>query len=270
VADRPMALVTGASAGIGRVFAQRLAHDGYDLVVVARRRELLEELAEDLNKRYGAQVEVLTADLSNRDDVRAVERRIAQGPFVELLVNNAGFGGGGPLARADIDRVERMLLVNIVASTRLTHAALPRMIEQGRGAVINVSSNASFIGLHGHAGYGGTKAYLNIFTEALALELEGTGVRVQSVCPPNTVNERWTWATERETSKYRLMTTEDLVHGSLAGLELGEVICTPSIHDPQLLVEDRKARERLLAASQNGALAARYDWPPQLDSRTAG
>ena len=266
MASRPIALITGASAGIGRVFAQRLARDGYDLVIVARRRELLDELASELNQRYGAQAEVLKADLSSREGVLAVEHRIEKGPFIELLVNNAGFGGGGPFVQADMDHVERMLLVNVVASTRLTHAALPRMIEGGRGTVINVSSNASFIGLRGHAGYGGTKAYLNLFTEALAVELAGTGVRVQSVCPPNTINERMTRANEREISPYRLMLTEDLVHGSLAGLGLGEVICAPTIHDPQLLVEDRKARERLLAASRNGTPAERYGWPPPTGS----
>jgi hypothetical protein len=175
---RRRALVTGASAGIGTAFAERLARDGYDLLLVARRRERLEELAKQLRESHRVEVEVLVADLVDAGDLLTVEQRVAARPGLDLLVNNAGFGTAGAFLESDPDREEQEILLNNVALVRLTRAALPRMAERGRGAVVNVSSMAGFLPAPYNATYGATKAFVTSFSEALAEELRGTGVRV--------------------------------------------------------------------------------------------
>jgi short-subunit dehydrogenase len=177
------ALVTGASSGIGEVFARRLAADGYGLLLTARRTDRLEALAGELQREFGAAVEVLTADLTDTHDLRRLEERIAGGPALALLVNNAGFGVPGLVADVDPDRQEAMIDVHLVATVRLCRAALPAMVQAGGGAVINVSSVAAFLPTPRGAVYSATKSFLNLFTEALDAELSGTGVGVQALCP---------------------------------------------------------------------------------------
>ena len=183
------ALVTGASSGIGTAFAQRLAQEGFDLVVVARRRQRLEALAERLRADAGVEVDVIAADLTDPDKLRELEAHIAEDAALELLVNNAGFGGYKPFAELDRDVAEGLIRVHVLALTRLTRAALPGMIERGRGAVINVASLLAFTGsmppqpLPHRATYAAAKAYMVTFTQALAHELDGTGVRMQALCP---------------------------------------------------------------------------------------
>jgi uncharacterized protein len=137
---RPRALVTGASSGIGQAFAERFAADGYDLVIVARRRERLENLATKLRTTHGADVDILVADLTNVTDLRQVEQRIAGGDTLQMLVNNASFGAYGPFVQLDPDRAEEQIKLQIVAPARLTRAALPGMIAHKPGTIINVSS----------------------------------------------------------------------------------------------------------------------------------
>src|SRR5579863_891564 len=187
---RPCALVTGASSGIGQAFAERFAADGYDLVVVARRRERLEELATKLRSRHEANVDILVADLTNATDLRQVEQRVAGDDALQMLVpNNAGFGAYGPFVQLDPGRAEEQIKLQIVAPTRLTRAALPGMIARKQSTIINVSSILAFSGspppppLPARATYAATKAFLNTFTELLHSELAGTGVRVQVLCP---------------------------------------------------------------------------------------
>ena len=186
---RPTALVTGASSGIGAAFAERLARDGYDLILVARRRERLEALAEHLRAVHGAGASVLAADLSRAGELAAVEQRLAEETALALLVNNAGFGGYMPFKDLDPDRAEELIGVQVIAVTRLTRAALPGMLARGRGAIVNVSSRLAFSGPLGspplpkRATYAAAKAYINTFTQILADELAGTGVQVQALCP---------------------------------------------------------------------------------------
>ena len=183
---RPIALVSGASAGIGTVFAQRLADDGFDLVLVARDRERLEKLAAELP----TEAEVLAADLTDPDDLARVEARCADRDRpLDLLVNNAGFGTAGAFTELPVDTEDREVRLNVLAVVRLTHAALQVMVERGRGGVINVSSLAGYQPGPYNATYAATKAFVTSFGHALHEEVKGKGVTVTTVCPGFTRTE---------------------------------------------------------------------------------
>jgi uncharacterized protein len=184
---RPVALVTGASAGLGREFAIQLARRGYDLVVVARDEERLRALATEL-QTTATNVEVLRADLADDNDVSAVVDRIDRGPL-DVLVNNAGFGTRGSLAKTSRDGQEVMLRVHVLAMHRLTQAAVQMMVPTGRGSIINVASIASWLISYGNVNYNATKAWQRSFSESLSLELHGKGVYVQALCPGYTHTE---------------------------------------------------------------------------------
>ena len=188
-AERPVALVTGASAGIGRVFAQRLAASGHDLLLVARDGVRLQRTADDLSLQYGINAEALPADLARDDGMRSVATRISQMERLDILVNNAGFGTRGKLVTRPVAEQATMLELHVMAPMLLTRAALPAMLARKRGTIINVASVASFIHSAGNVNYCATKAYLRVFTEGLATELTGTGVHVQALCPGFTRTE---------------------------------------------------------------------------------
>lgn len=183
---KPVALVTGASAGIGEEFAKQLAGRGHDLVLVARDRARLEALAKRLEADYGAQCEVLPADLTKTDELARVEARAQS---VDLLVNNAGYGTFGNFAELDVDTEVREVQLNVIALMRLTHAAAGPMAERGRGGILNVSSLAGNQPGPLNATYGATKAFVTSFTEAVHEELKGTGVAVTALCPGFTHTE---------------------------------------------------------------------------------
>ncbi len=183
---RPIALVTGASAGIGTVFAQRLANDGYDLVLVARDRERLEKLAAELP----TEVEVLAADLTDAAELATVEARCRdEARPLDLLVNNAGFATAGQFVELDVDGEDREIRLNVVALVRLTHAALRGMAQRGRGGIINVSSLASYQPGPYNATYAATKAFVTSFSHAVHEEVRGKGVIVTVSCPGPTRTE---------------------------------------------------------------------------------
>jgi short-subunit dehydrogenase len=184
----PVALITGASSGLGREFATQLARAGYDLVLVARDANRLQDLARDLNERFGSKSEVLPADLTSDSDVTRVVERIDRSP-IDLLVNNAGFGTRSTLARTSRAGQEAMLRVHVLAAHRLAQAAVQGMVPRGSGAIINVASVASFLSSPGNVNYNATKAWQRAFIESLALELRGTGVYAQALCPGYTHTE---------------------------------------------------------------------------------
>jgi len=185
------ALITGASSGLGEVFARQLAARGYGLILVARRRDRLDKLAVELARSSKVQVEPLAADLASEQGLAGVEARIRQAATLNLLVNNAGFGARGRFWEADPEEQQRMHRLHVMATLRLTQAALGGMVARGRGGIINVSSVAGFGAGPGSASYSATKAWMNTFTEAIALELRSAGspVRVQALCPGFTYTE---------------------------------------------------------------------------------
>ncbi len=225
------ALVTGASSGIGEAFALRLARDRYDLVLVARNAERLENLATKLREDYGTGVKVLPADLTKTQQLRKVERAIAADEHLEILVNNAGFGTMGQFADLDPAVEEDQIRLNVLALVRLTRAALPGMIQRHRGAIINVSSMAGMQPGPTTATYSATKAYVNTFTEGIHEELQGSGVQVQALCPGFTRTEFQQRANIDTSSLPELawMDARDVVDASLTGLSGGDVICVPGL-----------------------------------------
>ena len=188
---RPLALITGSSSGIGTTFATELAALGYDLVLVARRRDRLEELAGTLERSRGIKIEILPADLTVDEELAVVEQRVVTAENLELLVNNAGFGTRGKFFQVDLQSQDQMHRLHVLATMRLTHAALTGMTARDKGGIINVSSVAGFWQSPGSVSYCATKCWMNSFTEGLALELKSVGsrVRVQALCPGYTLSE---------------------------------------------------------------------------------
>ena len=185
------ALVTGASSGIGQRLATLLAGDGRDLVILARRTDLLEALATQLREEHKVSVEVLTADLTSPAGLAAAEARLSDPDRpIELLVNNAGFGSSGSFADLPAGTAEDQIRLNVTAVVRLTHAALPGMLQRGHGGVLNVSSVAGFVPSPGAATYGATKAFVTSFSENLSAEVKHRGVHVTALCPGFTRTER--------------------------------------------------------------------------------
>ena len=226
---RRLAIVTGASAGIGAAFAERLARDAFDLVLVARRRERLDALAERLVRAHERRVDVLAADLCTPEGLRAVEARIAAEPSLELVVNNAGFGTSGPFADLDRDAEEEEVRLNVLALLRLTHAAVGAMQPRGHGSVINVSSLVGFQPAPFNATYAATKAFVNSFTQSVSEELRGSGVRLQLLCPGFTRTEFQEVAGVRteDVPDFAWMAPEAVVEASLEALRKGDLVVIP-------------------------------------------
>jgi short-subunit dehydrogenase len=228
------ALITGASAGLGAEFARQLAAEEYRFVLVARREDRLVQLGEELRSQFDVESESLVADLATSEGVTAVEDRIRRLDDLDLLINNAGFGTFGNYAEVDLRTQLDMLHVHVTAAMRLSRAALDRMIPRGRGYIINVSSLAGF--LHGGRSvtYCATKAYLNSFSESLADELHGTGVRVQALCPGFTTTEfHDTRLLEKFDRKnvpnFMWMPADRVVRTSLAARKGSRVIVIPGL-----------------------------------------
>jgi len=223
-----VALITGASSGIGEVFARKLAARGYDLILVARREDRLRTLAASL----AVHAEVLSADLASEAGVAAVEHAIRECARLELLVNNAGFGTLGRFWEAEIAGQIRMHEVHVMATMRLTHAALAGMVPRGRGGVISVSSVAAFGQSAGSVSYCATKAWINSFTEGLDMELRkaGSPVKVQALCPGFTATEfHDTLGIDPKVIPGFLWLKADyVVQASLDGFDRGEVIVVPN------------------------------------------
>ena len=224
--SRPAALITGASSGIGEVFARRLAGQGYRVILVARRRERLEKLAADLP---GA--EIIVADLTADSDLRRVEQFIAARSTLEFLVNNAGFGVPGPYHSSDLEAQDRMHRLHILAVGRLTHAALRGMMERRKGTIVNVSSVAGFLQAPFSVSYNATKAWMNSFTAGLHIELRKlrSPVRVQALCPGFTVTEFHDLLDmDRGSIPQSLwLSAEKVVDASLRGLKRGKLFVVP-------------------------------------------
>ena len=227
------ALITGASAGIGATYAERLARRGHDLLLVARDRVRLEALAARLRADTGVSVEVLPADLTQRADLARVEQRLREDARITMLVNNAGIAVAGSLVGADPDRLEAMIQLNVVAPTRLAAAVAPRFAAAGGGTLINVASVLALAPELFNGSYSGTKAYVLNLSQALQHELAPRGVRVQAVLPGATRTELWERAGIELANlpPSMVMDVNEMVDAALAGLDHGETVTIPSLPD---------------------------------------
>jgi len=246
--SRGLALVTGATAGIGREFAEQLATRGYDLILVARDQNRLAHVAATLASAYGVATEGFPADLTTDDDVTRLAERIGASARLTILVNNAGFGTRGRLAGADPEKQVAMVRLHTLAPMRLIQAALPVMLRSRTGAIVNVSSVASFIYSAGNANYCATKAYLTTLSEGLAAELAGTGVQVQALCPGFTRTEfHQRMGLADRLPRFAWMSPGAVVGYSLRCLDRGgPTVCVPGLGFRVLVAIIRLTPRRLL------------------------
>ncbi|VVN05996.1 hypothetical protein PS662_03596 [Pseudomonas fluorescens] len=231
VQNQGTALVTGASAGIGAVYAERLAKRGFDLLLVARDEQRLEAAARKLRTEHGIQVEVLKVDLTQKDDVLKLEQRLRSDSSITLLLNNAGVAADGLLANSDMDQLEKLIRLNVTTVTRLASAAAASFAKAGRGTIINIASVVALFPERFNATYSASKAYVLSLTQSLNAELEGTGVKVQVVLPGVTRTEIWERAGMdlKQIPADMAMDAGDMVDAALSGLDQGELVTIPSL-----------------------------------------
>ncbi|WP_263355866.1 SDR family NAD(P)-dependent oxidoreductase [Acidicapsa ligni] len=240
------AVITGASTGIGAVYAHRFAKRGYDVLLVARDQNRLTALAEEITTATGRKAEVLAADLTLKADLHRVETRLRSDDTLTALVNNAGFGATSKLIDSDVDDLENMIQLNVTALTRLTSAILPGLIERGTGLIINIASIVAVSPELLNGVYGGTKAFVVALTQSLHNEVKDKGITVQAVLPGATSTEFWDRAKlpVHNLPAEIVMTADEMVDASLAGLDQGELITIPSLpelDDWKKFEEARKA-----------------------------
>ena len=253
------ALITGASTGIGAVYADRLAKRGYDLILVARSQEKLSEVSARL-KSTGRRIETISADLTKKEDVQRVAKRLSSDSTITALVNNAGLGSAGKLLNSNIDDLESMIYLNVTALTRLALAALPGFVARKNGLLINIASVVALAPDLLNGTYSGTKAYVVNFTQALKSEVEGKGVTVQAVLPGATATPFWAKAGRpvEDLPSEIVMTAEDMVDASLAGLDQHELITIPALPDVAEWEKYEAARKALGPNLSRQKPAARY------------
>ncbi len=229
-----IALITGASSGIGEIYARKLASQGFNLILVARRHAKLQVLAEELEEKNNISAEMIIADLSVEEDILKVEAKIKSSKNIFYLINNAGFGTLGRFVQIDLEKHIEMMKVHVVTSTRLIHKVLPNMIEQNRGIIINVSSMGGLMKKRGNPTYGATKSYLNQFSIMLQKELLSTQIKVQALCPGYTHTEfhsvrDFEGFNKALIPKFLWMNVEDVVDISLKSLKKKRVIVIPGL-----------------------------------------
>ena len=257
--SKGIALITGASTGIGAVYADRLAKRGYDLILVARSKEKLSEVSARLMST-GRRIETIPADLTTKEGVLRVAERLSSDPAITALVNNAGTASARKLLDEKIDDLESMIYLNVTALTRLALAALPGFVARKNGLLINIASVVALAPETLNGTYSGTKAYVVNFTQALKNEVEGTGVTVQAVLPGATATPLWEKAGRpvEHLPKEIVMTAEDMVDASLAGLDQHEPITIPSLPDIADWEKFEAARKALGPNLSRRKPAARY------------
>ena len=254
------ALITGASSGIGAVYADRLARRGYDLILVARNRERLDALANRLTDETGRHIDVVAADLNDKNDLGRVERLLRTDTRITMLVNNAGVAAVTPLLDSDVDAMDDMITLNVRALTRLTYAAAPGLAARGGGAVINIASIVAVGPEILNGVYGASKAYVLAFSQSLHKELAAQGVRVQAVLPGATATDLWAKAGQpvEHLPGEIVMRADDMVDAALAGLDQGELVTIPSLPDAADWQDYEAARQKLMPNLSRKTPAARY------------
>ncbi len=259
ISPKGTALITGASAGIGAVYADRLAKRGYDLILVARNADRLQTLASRLAAETGRSVNAITADLNDKVGRSKIEHVLRDDNSITMLVNNAGVGSVASVLNADVDEMEAMINLNITALTRLTYAVAPVFAAKGSGTIINISSAVSIAVEALNGVYSASKSYVLSFGHTLQRDLAEKGVRIQSVLPAATATEFWDvagYAKQKEAAT--TMTAEDLVDAALAGLDQGELVTIPTLHDDSHWTRWEADRRTLSSKLSNAKPAPRY------------
>jgi uncharacterized protein len=254
------ALITGASAGIGAIYADRLAKRGYDLILVARNQSRLATLAQRLKSETGRSVETIAADLNDRADLARIETTLRDNANITLLVNNAGVGAAGPLLNSDVEKMDEMIRLNVGALTRLTYAAVPGLVARGGGTIINIASIVAISPETLNGVYGGSKAFVLAFSQSLQHELAQKGVRVQAVLPGATATEFWDIAglPVHNLPAAIVMSAENMVDAALAGLDQGETVTIPSLPDKAEWDGFDAARRAMSGKLSSAVPASRY------------
>ena len=254
------ALITGASSGIGAVYADRLARQGYDLILVARSQGKLNALANHLSNETGRAVEVVAADLKDKADLRRVEDILRTDASITLLVNNAGVGGVMPLLGSPVDEMEDMITLNVTALMRLAYAVTPGFVARGKGTVINISSIVAIAPEILNGVYGGTKAFVLGLSQSMHHELADEGIRIQAVLPGATATDFWSEAGNpvENLPQEIVMSAEDMVDAALVGLASGEVVTIPGLHEGEQWDRHEIHRKTLSGLFGNRAPAPRY------------
>lgn len=258
--SKPKALITGASTGIGKAYAQKLARRGYDLVLVARDKARLEQLAADLAEA-GAASEVLVADLTRAEDVARVEQKLESDAAVSFFLNNAGIATVEPQLRTSVATIEKLIALNVTAATRLALAAGRAFSPRKSGTIVNMASAVAVNPERFNAVYSASKAFLLALSQSLTRELTENGVTIQTVCPGAVRTEIWERAgvdLDARMPAERIMDVDELVDAALKGLELGERITIPSLPDAQDLADAEAARLKLGPNLSHNHAAARY------------
>jgi short-subunit dehydrogenase len=260
LSSKGTALITGASSGIGAVYADRLARQGYDLILVARSQGKLNALANHLSDETGRTVEVVAADLTNKVDSLRVEQILRSDASISLLVNNAGVGGVMPLLGSPVDDMEAMISLNVTALMRLAYAAVPGFVARGSGTVINIASIVATAPEILNGVYGGTKAFVLALSQSMQHELADKGVRIQAVLPGATATDFWSEAGNpvENLPKEIVMSAEDMVDAALVGLAAGEVVTIPGLHDGDQWDRYEAQRQTLSGLFGNCEAAPRY------------
>jgi uncharacterized protein len=260
ISPKGTALVTGASVGIGAVYAQRLAKRGYDLILVARNAERLKTLAARLAAETGRSVSTIAADLNNKSDLLKIEKVLRDDSSITLLVNNAGIGSVASVLNSNVDEMEAMIDLNITALTRLSYAVAPVFAAKGSGTIVNISSVVGVAVEMLNGVYSASKSYVLSFGHALQRDLADKGVRIQTVLPAATATEFWDvagYAKQKEAAT--TMTADDLVDAALAGLDQGELVTIPTLHDGDDWTRWEANRRALAPKFSNAKPAPRYN-----------
>nr|WP_288453236.1 SDR family oxidoreductase [uncultured Pseudomonas sp.] len=251
-------LITGASSGIGAVYAQRFAQRGHDLVLVARDQARLESLASRLRAEHGVAVDILRADLSQADDTRLVEKRLREDARIGVLINNAGIAQSGSFVEQAGDAIERLITLNTTALARLANAIAPRLAQAGGGSIVNIGSVVGLAPELGMTVYGASKAFVLFLSQGLSLELNPKGVYVQAVLPAATRTEIWERAGMDINAIAELMDVNELVDAALVGFDKREAVTIPPLHDDAAWDKLNSARQALLGGIKQSNAAERY------------
>lgn len=254
------ALVTGASTGIGAIYAERLAREGYDLILVARNAARLSELADQLHAETGRKVETLVADLSNRGDLARVEERLRSDLTITMLVNNAGVGATAPLLQSDADAMSALVALNVDALMRLSYAAAPGFAAREEGTIVNIASIVAIAPEILNGVYGASKAFVLALSQSLRHELADSGVRVQVVLPGATATDFWAISgTPVEHLPPEIVISADqLVDAALAGLAQGEFVTIPTLANIEQWDAYEAARQAMIGNLSTNRPADRY------------